>query len=70
VLSSAELMKLCPLNICTYMVAMECAIIGNVIIVNCWPQEAAGGSCDVNIEYELLQTYLELQEVTISIPLP
>ncbi|XP_065888484.1 coatomer subunit delta-like [Dysidea avara] len=38
--------------------------------INCWPQEAAGGSCDVNIEYELLQTYLELQDVTISIPLP
>ena len=30
----------------------------------------ANGSCDVNVKYELLQTYLELQEVTISIPLP
>lgn len=38
-------------------------------VVNCWPSEN-NGKCDVNIEYELLQDYLELSDVTISIPVP
>ena len=37
--------------------------------VNCWPSENAG-TCDVNVEYELLQEYLHLGDVVISIPLP
>lgn len=38
--------------------------------VNCWPSEGPGGSCDVNIEYELEQDHLELADVNITIPLP
>lgn len=38
--------------------------------VNCWPSENGDGGCDVNIEYELENTKLELQDVTITIPLP
>ena len=37
--------------------------------VNCWPSENAG-KCEVNIEYELLQSELELIDVIISIPCP
>jgi coatomer subunit delta len=37
--------------------------------INCWPNEA-GNSCEVNIEYELQDTSLELQDVAITIPLP
>jgi len=37
--------------------------------INCWPSENAG-KCDVNIEYELLQEYLELTDVVITIPVP
>lgn len=37
--------------------------------INCWPNEA-GSKCDVNIEYELERTDLELNDVTISIPTP
>lgn len=37
--------------------------------VNCWPQENGAGSCDVNIEYNLENTDLELSEVVITIPL-
>ena len=37
--------------------------------VNCWPSENAG-KCEVNIEYELLQSELELTDVIISIPCP
>ncbi|XP_065162583.1 LOW QUALITY PROTEIN: coatomer subunit delta [Atheta coriaria] len=40
------------------------------LLINCWPSEAGDGSCDVNIEYELAHTNLELSDVTISIPLP
>lgn len=39
------------------------------IVVNCWPNDTGSG-CDVNIEYELKQTDLELHDVTILIPLP
>ncbi|KJE92254.1 coatomer subunit delta [Capsaspora owczarzaki ATCC 30864] len=36
--------------------------------VNCWPQPNPDGSCDVNIEYELNNTALQLQDVVIAIP--
>lgn len=39
------------------------------LTINCWPSES-DGNCDVNIEYELENTKLELQDVVISIPLP
>ncbi|CAG9116205.1 unnamed protein product [Plutella xylostella] len=38
--------------------------------INCWPSEAAGGGCDVNIEFELEQTHLVLTDVVLNIPLP
>lgn len=38
--------------------------------INCWPSENGQGGCDVNIEYELEHTHLELNDVTIHIPLP
>lgn len=37
--------------------------------INCWPNESGTG-CDVNIEYELERDELELNDVSISIPLP
>jgi len=37
--------------------------------INCWPSETAQG-CDVNIEYELERTDMELNDVTIAIPVP
>lgn len=37
--------------------------------INCWPSENGQGGCDVNIEYELEHTHLELNEVCITIPL-
>ncbi|CAG2256121.1 ARCN1 [Mytilus edulis] len=37
--------------------------------INCWPNETGNG-CDVNIEYQLEQPQLELNDVTINIPLP
>ncbi|XP_018323661.1 coatomer subunit delta [Agrilus planipennis] len=40
------------------------------LLINCWPSEAGDGSCDVNIEYELAHTNLELTDVNITIPLP
>lgn len=39
------------------------------ISINCWPSENGSGGCDVNIEYELEQDLLELNDVTISIPI-
>ncbi|GAA48463.1 coatomer subunit delta [Clonorchis sinensis] len=39
------------------------------ITINCWPNEIKGGF-EVNIEYELQNTELELQNVAITIPLP
>uniref|UniRef100_UPI00398ED904 coatomer subunit delta isoform X2 n=1 Tax=Pristiophorus japonicus TaxID=55135 RepID=UPI00398ED904 len=39
------------------------------LTINCWPSESATG-CDVNIEYELQETSLELNDVVISIPVP
>lgn len=40
------------------------------LTINCWPSENGEGGCDVNIEYELEAQHLELQDVTITIPLP
>ncbi|CAH1728098.1 unnamed protein product [Chironomus riparius] len=40
------------------------------LTINCWPSENGEGGCDVNIEYELENTKLDLQDVTIAIPLP
>ncbi|XP_062894628.1 coatomer subunit delta-like isoform X2 [Mobula hypostoma] len=39
------------------------------LAINCWPSESATG-CDVNIEYELQESNLELNDVVIAIPLP
>lgn len=40
------------------------------LTINCWPSENGDGGCDINIEYELENTKLELQDVVIVIPLP
>ncbi|KAJ1980340.1 coatomer subunit delta [Dimargaris verticillata] len=40
------------------------------ITINCWPTPTGDGTTDVNIEYELASTDLELKEVVIAIPLP
>ncbi|XP_071531635.1 coatomer subunit delta [Panulirus ornatus] len=37
--------------------------------INCWPQENGAGGCDVNIEYNLENREMQLNEVTITIPL-
>ena len=42
---------------------------GFSLTVNCWPNETGSG-CDVNIEYELERTEMELNDVLITIPLP
>ena len=34
--------------------------------INCWPSDNGSGGCDVNIEYELENTELELQVVFIG----
>ncbi|NP_001279441.1 coatomer subunit delta [Callorhinchus milii] len=39
------------------------------LTINCWPSESATG-CDVNIEYELQEESLELNDVSILIPVP
>ncbi|VDP91647.1 unnamed protein product, partial [Echinostoma caproni] len=39
------------------------------ITVNCWPNEIRGGF-EVNIEYELQNTDIELHDVVVNIPLP
>ena len=41
-----------------------------IFIVNCWPSDNGQGGCDVNIEYELEQSQLELQDVVITVPIP
>ncbi|KAI8576259.1 hypothetical protein K450DRAFT_257908 [Umbelopsis ramanniana AG] len=38
--------------------------------INCWPSPAGDGTCDVNVEYELMADHLELKDVIVSIPLP
>ncbi|KAI8928048.1 hypothetical protein BC831DRAFT_450206 [Entophlyctis helioformis] len=40
------------------------------LTINCWPSPTGNGACDVNIEYELQNTRLELHDVVISIPYP
>jgi hypothetical protein len=40
------------------------------LTINCWPTVNSDGSCDVNVEYELLATHLELHDVVVSIPVP
>ncbi|KAI9589270.1 hypothetical protein GQX74_007439 [Glossina fuscipes] len=40
------------------------------LTINCWPSENGEGGCDVSIEYDLEAQHLELQDVTIVIPLP
>ena len=40
------------------------------MLVNCWPNPNADGTCDVNIDYELLASNLKLEDVTITVPLP
>ena len=39
------------------------------LLVNCWPNENEG-QCEVTIEYELQLTGIELNDVTISVPVP
>lgn len=39
------------------------------LAINCWPNDTGSG-CDVNIEYELKRSDMELNDVIISIPLP
>jgi len=38
--------------------------------INCWPSDNGSGGCDVNIEFELENTNLELNDVVISINIP
>ncbi|KAJ2829567.1 coatomer subunit delta [Coemansia erecta] len=40
------------------------------LTINCWPSPSADGSVEVNIEYELTNAKLELEDVSISIPIP
>ncbi|KAJ1947751.1 coatomer subunit delta [Kickxella alabastrina] len=40
------------------------------LTINCWPSPTGSGSVDVNIEYELNNTKLELEDVVVSIPIP
>jgi hypothetical protein len=39
------------------------------LTINCWPNDT-GNNCEVNVEYELANTNLELREVQIGIPIP
>ena len=40
--------------------------------ITCWPNENGDGGCDVSVEYELQSghEHLELQDVSIKIPIP
>jgi hypothetical protein len=40
------------------------------ISINCWPSASGEGTVDVNIEYEMERSDLELKDVVISIPYP
>ncbi|KAJ2157311.1 coatomer subunit delta [Coemansia sp. RSA 552] len=40
------------------------------LTINCWPSPTGNGSVDVNIEYELNNTDLELEDVVVAIPIP
>ena len=37
--------------------------------VNCWPEDEGDGNMNVNIEYTLEKTDMELRDVNIQIPL-
>ena len=41
-----------------------------ILAITCWPNETGDGNCDVSVEYELQQDYLELADVSIRIPIP
>ncbi|KAJ2805180.1 coatomer subunit delta [Coemansia helicoidea] len=43
---------------------------GIPLLINCWPSPTGSGAVDVNIEYELTNTKLELEGVVVTIPLP
>jgi hypothetical protein len=36
--------------------------------INCWPNLNKDGTCNVNVEYDLVATDLKLTDVEISIP--
>ena len=36
--------------------------------VNCWPQESGNGTCEVNIEYILENNEMQMDDVSIIIP--
>eukprot|EP00037_Helgoeca_nana_P009141 m.80339 g.80339 ORF g.80339 m.80339 type:complete len:539 (+) comp19372_c0_seq1:247-1863(+) len=38
--------------------------------INCWPNINRDGTCNVNVEYELVDASLTLEDVVISIPVP
>lgn len=40
------------------------------LTVNCWPTVNPDGSADVNVDYELVDTEMRLEDVTIIIPVP
>ncbi|KAJ2907961.1 coatomer subunit delta [Coemansia aciculifera] len=40
------------------------------LTINCWPSPNGSGTVDVNIEYELNDTKLELDNAVVSIPIP
>ncbi|KAJ2374466.1 coatomer subunit delta, partial [Coemansia sp. RSA 2607] len=40
------------------------------LTINCWPSPTGSSTVDVNIEYELNNTKLELEDVLVSIPIP
>ncbi|KAJ1835094.1 coatomer subunit delta [Coemansia sp. RSA 2711] len=40
------------------------------LTINCWPSATGNGTVDVNIEYELTNTKLELEGVVVSVPIP
>ncbi|KAJ2715866.1 coatomer subunit delta [Coemansia spiralis] len=40
------------------------------LLINCWPSPTGSGAVDVNIEYELTNTKLELENVVVAIPIP
>jgi hypothetical protein len=39
------------------------------LTINCWPEEEGDGNMNVNIEYTLENTDMELRDVNIEIPL-
>lgn len=55
-------------NLNIHVHTIICIIIN--FLVNCWPSENGEEGCDVNIEYELEHSDLELNNVEINIPLP